>query len=279
MGAPLSPDLAAAAAQFGINPATLELDGGGSLSAGSVYEGTTRTKTSKGAPGVPTMPKSKGKVLGVTVLPQIEEEIVADQTRPVEDYYLDFYRKNPGDLEPLQKRLFAAGFYDPSLDWEDIRTGDWDGESDQAWKRAVDRAAVFYESGKKLTLDEVIDQSIRARAGGGDKTKGKRGSGDAVIRLSHPDDIRTSAMKVSSKTLGRGWTEEELDRFVLTYQQMERAAQSAVNRGAAAVTAPPSVEAATERAARQANPTAAKATDMVGAYDMIVKAMQNLGAQ
>ncbi len=209
-----------------------------------------------------------------------------DQTRSVPEYKKDFFRKNPGELPSLQRRLWEAGFYDGSVDWEDIPQGDYDDDTKKAWERAIGRAAAFYDAGKKLTLDEVIEMSRRQRAGLlGEDGAGGRGSGRTraplSVRVSHPEDIRTVAMQVSTKILGRGWGEDELNRFVNTYQSMERAAQTgaynAEIRGGTS-TAAPDVATAAASAARASNPVAAEATDVVGAYSLLLEAMGSLGA-
>ena len=205
------------------------------------------------------------------------------ETDTVRNARKSLYRKPPGELRDLQRRLWEGGFYDTSLSWEDIRQNDYDMDTEQAWDRAIKRAAAFYDADRELTVDEVIDmarlnQSEAEKAGKG--RSGGAGRAPLTVQLTHPEDIRTAAMKISRNTLGRGWSEDQISRFVATYQSMERAAQTSqygAAQGGGTTTREMSLESAVEAEARKGDPVAAGATDMVGAYDMILKAFQTLG--
>lgn len=206
-----------------------------------------------------------------------------DETKSITEYEKEFYKLPPGELPTLQRRLFEGGFYDQSMEWDDVRVGDHDEYSQKAWKRALERAAALYGADQKQTLDQVIEN---ARGKGAKNGPGGSGGGSKKpplsVQVSHPDDIRNRAMKISSETLGRGWNADELDRFVETYQQMERAAQASAhgaNYAGGTTTAAPSVDTAVERAARQGNPVAAGGTDVANAYKMVLDAIGNLGAK
>lgn len=194
-----------------------------------------------------------------------------DETQSADEMKKDLYRKLPGDLSALQKRLFVGGFYNASLDAEDIRWGDYDEQTKLAYDRAVDRAASFYGAGQKKTFDQVLDDAVTR----GTET-GLAGQGSARAKtppsFSHPDDIRTVAMRISSKVLGKGWNESQLDQFVKTYQAMETAATA--DPGGMSQ---PDVSTAAESAARAGDPVAAGGTDMANAYTLMMQAMQRLG--
>jgi hypothetical protein len=279
----LSPDTNQLAAQYGLDPTMIGTGLDDDEDSMKVFK---RTIKKAGSPGRMNM---TGGLLGLNLQdPWLEGEDggESDETDTVGNYKKDYYRKAPGELGPLKRRLWEGGFYDASISWEDVRQNDYDEETNQAWARAVKRAAAFYDAGKKLTVDEVIDMAA-ANMSDEEKASGKRsGSGQGrpglSVELTHPDDIKTTAMKVSARTLGKGWSDDQLNRFVATFQAMERSQQAnqyaATGQGGGTYTGAPNMEAQIEKEARRQDPVAAGATDYVNAYSMIIKAFQSLGS-
>lgn len=281
----VSPDTETAVlSKYGLTPEDLQMGAayGDDEDSMKVYKRTVK----KGAtPGHLNM---AGGLLGVNLRePWVggSEGTDEDETDTVGNYKKDYYRRAPGELSTLKRRLWEGGFYDQSIDWEDIRQGDYDDETRDAWHRAVKRAAAFYDSGKKLTVDDVIDMAAEGltdeeRASG--KHKGSKGRPGLSVVLTHPDDIKTQAMKVSARVLGKGWSEDQLNRFVATFQAMERSAQAneyaATGQAGGTFTKAPDIETAVAKEARASDPVAAGATDYVNAYNMILKGFQSLGA-
>jgi len=282
------------ATQWGIDPNMLT--GGVSYGSGDddmrVFKGTSRrptvvTKKTGGKANV-IDPKTGaiGEVEGWSSGYGPEEE--QDETDTVGNFKKEYYRKPPGELGQLKRRLWEAGMYDASVNWEDIRQNDYDDDTRDAWGRALGRAAAFYDAGRKLTVDEVIEMARQDAMTEEERLSGKRSTTSGPprdrlsVRLTHPDDIKTEAMKVSAKILGRGWSEDQLNRFVATFQSMERAAQAqqygATGEAGGTYTAAPDMATAAENEARRQDPVAAGATDYVGAYNMILEAFQTLGA-
>lgn len=128
------------------------------------------------------------------------------------------------------------------------------------------------------TPDEIIQESIDAEGGLEEGLKKHNVDGSAAtqpksVLVTHPDDIRRIAKEISTKTLGRGWNNEQLDKFVTAYQAMDRASGEAEGTRAAA----PSVEAAAEAAARRDNPLQAQAMDANNVMSMVIKSFGILG--
>jgi hypothetical protein len=207
------------------------------------------------------------------------ETYTPEVTKPFGTVMRDLYSLSAHPIVGLQNRLFSGGFYGKKADYAD---GVADETTYSAYAKAVTRAA---RAGK--TIDEVLDEakaSIDAAGGleeAGYKRVGEGGERQPlVVELAHPDDIRSTAKQTSAKVLGRGFSEGELDAFVRTYQSMQaesqRAAYGAGETGGT-VTRAPSVEAGVEAEARRLHPVEAGATDMAGAFDMILAAVQSLG--
>jgi hypothetical protein len=91
------------------------------------------------------------------------------------------------------------------------------------------------------------------------------------FRVSAAADIRSVANEVAKRTLGRQFTDDEVQRFVTSYQQSEMRFQQ---QTAGVVEAPPSADVAAEQFAQQVAPTEANAYKYLGAVDMLMK---NLG--
>lgn len=215
----------------------------------------------------------------------LPEKYVKPDIRSFGELMLEFARKQPEPLGRIQEELWNAGLYDKKAQWA---SGLADEESISAYQKALLRAAR-----ENKTVSEVIEEAKQAvQASGGLEKLGYQKSGTTgptqdplTIRLTHPDDIRATAMQTSAKVLGRGFSAQELDRFVHTYQSMESSAQQAAYSATGSglpggpggtVTAPASVENAATRAAREANPGAAGATDLSNAYDLMLQAMRQL---
>lgn len=91
------------------------------------------------------------------------------------------------------------------------------------------------------------------------------------FRVSAAGDIRSVANEVAKRTLGRQFTDDEVQRFVTSYQQSEMRFQQQTS---GVVEAPASADVAAEQFAQQVAPTEANAYKYLGAVDMLMK---NLG--
>lgn len=180
------------------------------------------------------------------------------------------------ELETLQRRLWAGGFYPPGTDPTEVPLGTVDPWTEKAWLGLVDQAAKYKNAGRDLTIWEILDEgaNIRNESGlGGDAS----GSGRAplVVELSNPEDLKYYAQKTAVGTLGRALRPDELERFVSSFHGSQRAAQTqaygqAGGVGGSVVSAPNPTTAA-ESFARQAAPVEAGAHDYVRVFDAFSK--------
>ncbi len=189
-----------------------------------------------------------------------------------EDFYFDFYRQHPGDLPSLKQRLFNAGFYKDSITHTDqIDTG-FDDDTKDAWNRAVNRTAAFQHAGTATTLNDVIGGITGAggdASGIGSTRAAGAGARGQLRNVTHPDDIKTTAMKASTDILGYAFNEQQLSSFVTSFQQQERAAQQHGQLN-------PNLGNEAELAARKSNPVAASANDMSNSYGKFLSAIKLL---
>jgi hypothetical protein len=147
-----------------------------------------------------------------------------------------FYALEPAELRDLQKRLWAGGFY-KGVDPDKVILGVHDDYTAAAYEGLIDRSAQFYQAGRKFTPDDVLDQA----AGVYDQVnaaKGRRaglgpdgGAGDTTrapltVDLTSPEDLRAIAQRAAVSALGRALRDDELNRFVTSFQGRERQAQT-----------------------------------------------------
>jgi hypothetical protein len=194
------------------------------------------------------------------------------QTQTYQDSMRGLYALKGEQVGNLQQRMLAAGFMGRNPDYvanaQDTKTHD-------TWDKILKQAM---RSGR--TPDEILTDAINAN--GGLEAGLKRFGGPAPgtlsdIHLTHPDDIRMVAKQVSTKTLGRGWSNEQLDHFVKTYQAMQSQAGRAAQGSGATVTNAPDIGAAAEAEARRQDPTAAGATDADNIMQMVMQSFKTLG--
>jgi len=187
-----------------------------------------------------------------------------------------FYSMAPEDRRELQRRLYAGGFYG-STDPDKIVLGVPDEVSFSAYAKAVARAASYYGAGKKMTVDEVIDESagvldqIYGANGRRDGGAGGDGAGRAplTIGLTNPEDLKAVAQRTATGTIGRALNGDELNRFIASFHQAQSGAQTnaynADETGGTVVDAP-SEGAAAEAFARGAAPTEAGGNDFLRTF-------------
>jgi len=180
------------------------------------------------------------------------------------------------DVAELQRRLWAGGFYPPGTDPAEIALGDRDPYTDKAWQNAIERAGKFKAAGQKKTLDEVIDEAIGLRKGSGADTTGT-GRQPLVVELVNPEDLKYYAQRTAVATLGRALRPDEINRFVSSFHASQQASQTQAynQRGAAGgqTVSAPSPAVAAEQFARQTDPTAAGAHDVVRVFDVVSKVL------
>jgi hypothetical protein len=189
------------------------------------------------------------------------------------NWLYDTYANRNDEFSTVQLHIAAAGFMGKSPNYTS-------GTPDELTRNAWDEILQIAMASDKTPF-EILDEAIE-RQGGLDEALAKKNLSAAGrirpdISLTHPDDIKQMAREISRKTLGKGWGEEELNRFVASYQAQERAAGAAAQESGAIITAPPSLEASVEAEARRRNPVAAEATDWDNAAQMMMQAFKILG--
>jgi hypothetical protein len=100
----------------------------------------------------------------------------------------------------------------------------------------------------------------------GQKLAGKTtvsSGGGRTYQTTNPDDLKVVAKQVAQQTLGRGFTDEEADRFVKVFQAQEIAEQRRAAGGGTMVQAP-SADVAAEKFAEEQAPTEASAYKTLG---------------
>jgi len=100
----------------------------------------------------------------------------------------------------------------------------------------------------------------------GQKLAGKEpasSGGGRTYRTSNPDDLKLVAKQVAQQTLGRGFTDEEADRFVRAFQAEEIAEQRRAS-GGGTMTQAPSADVAAQEFAEEEAPTEASAYKTLG---------------
>lgn len=196
----------------------------------------------------------------------------AVQTQTYQDSMRALYGLKGEQVGSLQQRMLAAGFMGRNPDYvanaPDTKTHD-------TWDKILKQAM---RSGR--TPDEILTDAVNANGGleaGLKKFGGPQPGTVADIHLTHPDDIRMVAKQVSTKTLGRGWSNEQLDHFVQTYQAMQTQAGQAARGSGATVVNAPDIGAAAEAEARRQDPTAAGAADADNIMQMVMQGFKTLG--
>lgn len=153
----------------------------------------------------------------------------------------------PGKRAEVLQTLNDKGFYRSG------KPGDFASDLN-AISTALEYANIY-----GISFDRAINEigaNIPSQGGGG-------GAGAVRYRVSNPDEVKMVARQVSQDTLGREFTQDELDRFAASFRQQELGyQQSAVGGGV--VTESPSAQMAAQTFAQQVAPTEANAYKYLG---------------
>lgn len=188
----------------------------------------------------------------------------------------DFWHLEPGSdaLKSYQQDLFDAGFYPDAYyrakNPSKLNLGVADDVDAKAWKDVTTMAA---RTGRPVM--DLIDErkALYGGEGGIAAAKAAASAGTRApfsAQVTNPLTLTEVAQKAAEKTLGRGFSPTELDRFVKNYQAMEVHAQQGQYDTATAggtTTAAPDPTAAATAVARQSAPTEAYANDLMNVYD------------
>ena len=153
--------------------------------------------------------------------------VVQDETELVDDLLTEMYTKSPQELADLQRRLFMAGFYPSSMDLNDIDFGVADEVTLSAWNTAVTRAANNYAAGNKVTVDEMLNETIQKRIElGRVNADGTEIAELPTIQLSDPAAIGLTADALGTQILGRKLKPEEQRLVVAAIHEAEKRTQT-----------------------------------------------------
>lgn len=119
---------------------------------------------------------------------------------------------SPDDIQRLQIQLFNAGMLDFNY-----RPGVWDDKSTKAYESVL---AMANQSG--LDKDAMITRLVETRS----DTSSRQAQ---VLTVRNPDEIAQVVKSASSKILGRGLTDTEVQRLVNGYQEVDREYQERYN--------------------------------------------------
>ena len=188
-------------------------------------------------------------------------------THPVEDTGTleaklgEFYNMTPQQRQESRRQLFVGGFYNSSVDAEDIAWGTPDESSYGAWTKAVARAALMYQAGQKVTVEDVLGQAAATGVG---MNKDKSGSGSRVV-VSDPASLALLANDVATKVLGRKASQDEQRAIIAAVQSH----QASFSTGGVATQPDPTSTA--ESMLRDQNAAEAGAHDFAGTFDGFLK--------
>lgn len=185
------------------------------------------------------------------------------KTRAASDVYNDFYKLDPEQLEGFQLGARRAGLYGSASD--KVRVGDFDDMSFAVWKGLVDRAAGFTAAGKKVSPVDALSQAIAV----GSQLPGP--DAEDPLRATNPADFAAIADAAGQEGLGYELDDAQQARVAGRLSAMEQP-----YLGANGSVAPPgtgAVQAAARDEVRRLDPTRFDARRVVGAFDIIQRAL------
>ena len=139
---------------------------------------------------------------------------------------------SPTERVTYMKRLVDGGFLSPG------------GVGDVASELNAVEKLLYYSNVVGRVWGEALDVRLSSQPV-------VRSGGQRSVQLSSPQDLAKVAQSVAQNTIGRGLTEDELNKFVQSYQQQETAFQRA---GGGTVIQPPSMDVAAERFIQESQP-------------------------
>lgn len=181
--------------------------------------------------------------------------------------------RQPGEIRVLQEQMVRLGLLD-----SDFNAGSWDEPSRRAFEELL---AQSNGSGVEYTEMMTILENSAPMEIGPDGIARRRalGSGSKkaakVLQLTNPLDLVATANEVAQKRIGRTFSQDELQRFVSSYQGVESGAQSAAHAaggadgGGGTIVTPPSDENAADQFAKEIDPVAFEARNMLPMVESI----------
>jgi hypothetical protein len=164
--------------------------------------------------------------------------------------------KTPQQRAAIMDTLKRKGFYgssDPGIYANDIA----------AFQRWLDYSNTMYMTADRSLIE--MERTMMDTSGGG-------GGGYAPrYRVSSSEDLKVVFKEVAKNTIGRAFNDDETNRAVQAYQQLQIQSQQAMMRGGVIEEAP-SADVFAQQFAQQAAPTEADAYKFLGAMNRIFSA-------
>lgn len=205
---PVDPTVAAIAAKFGIDPATLAVGGGGSDDPPIYYGREMRPA------GYDTELKARNQAV--------------DKIKPMSAYLNDFYGMGKDALTQWQQRAYQAGLYGNAKP----RYGDHnDDVAFEIWKDIGRRAAGFNAAGQKFTPGDVLDMAVQSTPQAERQVRAYQTRTD-IIQTQDPSTVRQAAHAAFKAATGRGRKigDPVVEKFIAAFTAEQTGAQRTVNR-------------------------------------------------
>ena len=116
-------------------------------------------------------------------------------------------------LTELQEQLFIGGFYGPNVDLDNVKFGYLDTGSLEAYQNLLNRAVLYNNSNKDMTIDDIIEEG-RQNSDRSLDPNDPSNQGATVTALADPGAVRMTANSTAQRLLGRKATQEE-QRLIL----------------------------------------------------------------
>lgn len=202
------------------------------------------------------------------------DKVARDETgRPLPRYYAGaentpvFENWPPDLISQMQTKLVQAGLLDT-----DYSDGWWGPESQTAFSQVLghaNNAGTDYATALSVALNSA-PMEIDPKTGLAVKRLPGHKKGSTVSLL-NPNDIAATANSVAVKRLGRGFSAQEMQKFVDSYHAAERAGAPTVG---GEVTAPMAVDTAAAQYAQQVDPVGAQARNILPLVDSVNQLMK-----
>lgn len=187
--------------------------------------------------------------------------------------YIAPYRWDPKDLEKFQQRMFDAGLLGSNRDA--IAWGTVDGLTERAWRSLVDTAANYWQAGKKIRPQDVLDQIGVTAAGDG-------GRAPLTVELDNPATIKRLMREAAREATGSGSIDDaKLDEIVARWHGEQRRAQTAAYGAAdsgGTVTQPVDFETFADTELRRVDPAGYDAYQVLDKFSTMLDTLGGNGA-
>jgi hypothetical protein len=191
-----------------------------------------QTKQSAGDPSTPRVyrgtsrPPADDSRAGLDIQPgrNFPRGAERDETEDINQAFRRFYAMDEEALGEFQRKAYRAGFYGN----KQPRYGDYDERSAEIYGTLVERAASFYDAGKKLTVDDVLDMAVQSGPSAEELLQdgpftGTKSRTDRDVKITDPQSARVGLLDYLRDELGRAPSEQESRAFVRALNAAQQA--------------------------------------------------------